>query len=111
MNNSMFADISGRAKKASELAVTDLSNQLTEMFRDHLYQNGVPAAEVKQCRIIHRDEENRFVPEVTDRVNQMDLGGPTSPPMGLTIKFFNRLDVPKMHNAALFKASKEVGLL
>lgn len=109
--SSMFADLTSRARKASDLALTDVAEQLTGMFRDHLYQHGVPVNEIKSCSIVHDPESSRFVPDITPRVSEMDLGSPTSPPMGLVVKFFNRINVPKMHNAALYAASKKVGLL
>ncbi len=108
--SSLFADLRSRAQEASLLAIQDTETQLTGQFRDHLHRSGVPINEIRGCRIVHDDETKRFVPELTPAVSELDLGNQQRGPMGLTTRFFNHVDVPKMHDASLYRACKKVGL-
>lgn len=107
----MFADLRSRAQQAADLAVADTCDQLTGLFRDHLHRSGVSTEDVLECRIVHDDETQRFIPELSPRVQEMDLGSPHQSPMGLTIRFFNHHDVPKIHDKSLYRACKKVGLV
>jgi hypothetical protein len=106
--STLFASMEKKAKQAADNATKELAATLTTMFRDHLRTSGVPSSEVRQCSIVHDD--GSYVASLTPTVQDMDLGTEDQAPMGLTTRFFNRLDVPKMHRTVLLKSAKKAGL-
>lgn len=108
MPSTLFASLEKKAKKAADQATEELANTLTSMFRDHLRISGVPPSEARQCSIVH--DAGSYVASLTPTVQDMDLGTQDQAPMGLTTRFFNRLDVPKMHRTVLIQSAKKAGL-
>jgi hypothetical protein len=106
----LFSGLEKKAKQASEMATHELAQSLTGLFHQHLRSSGIPPQEARGCKIIHDPEQNTFIADLTPHVQELDWGTETRPPMGLTTRFFNRIDVPKMHRTALLKATKKVGL-
>ena len=110
MSNTLFSGLEKKAKQASEMATHELAQSLTGLFHQHLRSSGVPPQEARGCKIIHDPERDTFIADLTPHVQELDWGTETRPPMGLTTRFFNRIDVPKMHRIALLKATKKMGL-
>lgn len=111
MADSIFDDIQKKAVQAEQIAVYEMQRILTRQFRDHLRSSrSVPRNLIGQCSIVHDPDTDGFFPQMPEEVQQIDLGSADRSPTGLTRRFFNRINVSKMHSQELYKAAKKVGL-